>query len=63
MGRSSVTMGAVMADAFVSGLTWVGQLSPTVLCLTMLTSGFGLLAAANKIADGVFCGEDASKAA
>lgn len=58
MGRYMATVGAVAADAFVSGLTWVGQVSPAALCLTLLTSGFGVLLAANKIADGIFCGED-----
>jgi hypothetical protein len=58
MGRYSLTVGAVMADAFVSGLTWVGQLSPAALGLALITSGFGVLAAANKIADGVFSGCD-----
>ena len=58
MGRYSLTVGAVMADALVSGITWVGQISPAALCLTLLTSGFGVIMAANKIADGIFCGEE-----
>ena len=62
MGRYMLTVGAVAADAFVSGLTWVGQVSPAALCLTLFTSAFGVLLAANKIADGVFSGEDPSAA-
>jgi hypothetical protein len=58
MGRYMVTVGAVMADAFVSGLTFVGQISPAALCLTLLSSGFGVVLAANKIADGFFIAED-----
>jgi hypothetical protein len=58
MDRYSVTVGAVMADAFVSGLTWVGQLSPVAMCLALLTSGVGIIFAANQIADDVFHGED-----
>jgi len=62
MGRYLVTVGAVMADAFVSGLTWVGQSNPTMLGLTLLTSGLGVLAAANKIADGIFAPGDQTAA-
>jgi len=58
MGRYMMTVGAVMADAFVSGLTWVGQISPAALGLTLLTSGCGVLLAANKIADGLFSGDE-----
>lgn len=54
MGRYMVTVGAVMAEALVSGLTWVGQVHPTALCLTLITSGVGVVAAANKVADGLF---------
>lgn len=58
MGRYLMTVGAVTADAFVSGLTWVGHISPAALVLTLLTSGFGVVLAANKIADGVFSGDE-----
>jgi hypothetical protein len=58
MGRYMLTVGAVMADAFVSGLTWVGHVSPAALCVTLFTSGVGVLAAANKIADGLFAPSD-----
>lgn len=62
MGRYTMTVGAVMADAFMSALTWVGHISPVALILTLLSSGFGVLLAANKIADGVFHGEDEAAA-
>jgi hypothetical protein len=54
MGRYMLTVGAVMADAFVSGLTWIGHVSPAALCLTLFSSSVGVLAAAHKIADGIF---------
>jgi hypothetical protein len=61
MGRYMLTVGAVMADAFMSGLTWVGHVSPAAVGLTLLTSGFGVLAAARKIADGVYCADEAAQ--
>ncbi len=58
MGRHFVTVGAVMADAFVSGLTWVGHISPAALALTLLSSGVGVIATANKITDAIFTPAD-----
>lgn len=58
MGRYMLTVGAVMADAFISGLTWIGQVSPAALWLTLLSGGAGVLAAASEIADGVFAPSD-----
>lgn len=54
MGRFFMPVGAVMADAFVSSLTWLGHVSPAVLGMTVLTSGVGVIVAANRIANGVF---------
>lgn len=60
MGRYLMTVGAVTADAFVSALSFVGQVSPAALGLTLLTSGFGVVLAANKIADGIMSASDES---
>ncbi len=54
MGRYLMAIGTVSADAFVSGLTWVGQVSPATLLLALLTSGFGVVVAATTIADDAF---------
>lgn len=62
MGRSLMTVGVVMADAFVSGLTWVGHVSPVALGLTLVSSGVGVLAAAHKIANAVFAPPDETAA-
>ena len=60
MGRYLLTVGAVSADAFVSALTWVGQVSPIALGLTVCSSGIGVLMAANKIANAIFAPEDST---
>jgi hypothetical protein len=58
MGRYLMTVGAVSADAFVSALSWIGQVSPTALCITLLSSGLGIVFAANKIADGIMASSE-----
>lgn len=58
MGRYLMTIGAVAVDGFFSALTWVGQISPAALVITLLTSGVGVLFAANTIAEGVFNSEE-----
>jgi len=62
MGRYLMTVGAVSADAFVSALSWVGHVSPMALCLTLLSSGLGVIVAANKIADGIMAASDETNA-
>ncbi|MBA3315151.1 MAG: hypothetical protein M3552_08815 [Planctomycetota bacterium] len=60
MGRYVMTVGAVTADALISAITFVGQISPAALCLTLLTTGFGVVLAANEIADGIMSANDES---
>ncbi len=62
MGRYLMTVGAVSADAFVSALSWVGHVSPMALCFSLLTSGLGIVIAANKIADGVMSSSEETHA-
>jgi hypothetical protein len=58
LGRESMerylsAVGAVSAEAFVTTLSGVCHISPAAMCLTLLSSGFGIFVAANKIADGI----------
>ncbi len=58
MGRYLFTVVAVMADSFVSALSWVGHVSPAAAVFTLFSSGFGVVLAARKIADAVITIQD-----